>query len=111
MGNHLLSKDQLLAQIENRYAFADFNEEKISFQPTFKFEVGTNKYEQIKKRIPSYCDRILWKIKKNNADKNGIYNDEEKENDDEIKQKMVHCTQYNCCLDETMSDHKPVYGL
>ena len=112
----LLLKDQLLSQIENGYAFADFHEQKIQFQPTFKFEPGTNQYEETKKRMPSYCDRILWKIKKSN-DKNGIYSsdeikeDQEDDGDGALKRKVVNCIKYNCRVDEKMSDHKPVYGL
>ena len=108
--NQLLDKDQLLQQIENGYAFADFNEHKINFQPTFKFEPGTNEYEQVKKRIPSYCDRILWKIKKSvNEQKNGNngYNDDE-HNDN---QRLVNCIKYKSFINEKMSDHKPVIGL
>eukprot|EP01084_Bolivina_argentea_P189147 325371_1 len=87
----LLARDQLLQVIENGYAFADFHEERIEFQPTFKYLIGTDEYEQIKKRTPSYCDRILWKIKKNNNN-NATAHVMEKE-----KEVSCACIRYNCC--------------
>eukprot|EP01084_Bolivina_argentea_P147094 257405_1 len=89
--NDLLGKDQLLNAMRNKEAFDGFNEYKINFQPTFKFEPGTNEYEQIKKRMPSYCDRILWK--------------------ENSGQQKICCVKYDSFLQHNMSDHKPVLGL
>ena len=97
----LMARDQLVAQRDAGYAFADFVEQKITFAPTFKFTAGTDAYDKVKKRTPSFCDRILWKIKKNDD----VYGDGQQE------EKSVHCMRYNCAMDQRMSDHKPVYGL
>lgn len=33
----------------------------ITFLPTYKFKPHTNEYDKSdKKRVPSYCDRVLW---------------------------------------------------
>eukprot|EP01083_Nonionella_stella_P014314 40230_1 len=87
----LLEKDQLMNAIANKKAFVGFTEENINFQPTYKFEPGTNDYEQKKKRMPSYCDRILWRVSDNN--------------------KQVNCVKYATYLEQKLSDHKPVVGL
>jgi len=86
----LLAYDQLRQGIRSTRAFEFFNEAPITFPPTFKFKVGTNQYNT--KRIPSWCDRILWRVgTRANADD-------------------VECAAYNCIGTITLSDHKPVYG-
>jgi len=56
----LLEGDQLRHAIARGEAFAGFREGNATFPPTFKVsrKVGTT-YKA--KRIPSYCDRILWR--------------------------------------------------
>lgn len=45
--------------------FHGFSEGNITFAPTFKFDVGTNHYDSSsKQRVPSYTDRILFKVGK-----------------------------------------------
>ena len=39
-------------------AFQDFQEGRIKFKPTYKFDVGTNTYDTKKLRIPSYTVSI-----------------------------------------------------
>ena len=85
--NELVERDQLLKARKDRKAFVGFNEYPIRFQPTYKYVSGTNQYEH--SRIPSYCDRILWRVKK----------------DDECK---VECVRYYRRLEPKISDHKPV---
>jgi hypothetical protein len=41
--------------------FAEFEEGKINFPPTYKFKVGGQEYDAEKVRTPSWCDRILWR--------------------------------------------------
>ncbi|KAJ3402490.1 hypothetical protein HDV05_008492, partial [Chytridiales sp. JEL 0842] len=41
----LLQSDQLLIEKANRRAFADYEEAKISFLPTYKYDVGTSQYD------------------------------------------------------------------
>jgi inositol polyphosphate 5-phosphatase INPP5B/F len=60
----LRSKDQLSVEREKGNVFQNFEEGTISFPPTYKFQPGTNVYEQRpgkKLRAPAWCDRILWK--------------------------------------------------
>lgn len=38
-----------------------FSEANILFLPTYKFDIGTEIYDTIKKRVPSYTDRILYR--------------------------------------------------
>ena len=42
--DELLLKDQLTQEREAQRAFANFKEGQISFNPTYKFEVGTDNY-------------------------------------------------------------------
>jgi len=85
----LLVQDQLGKEIQAGQAFGSFEEGKIDFQPSYKFDKGTNQYDTSpKKRLPAYCDRILW-----------LRNDE------------VQCLAYKCHMDLKASDHKPVSAL
>ena len=61
----LLKHDQLLKQRHEGKAFAEYNEGKVSFLPTYKYDVGTvGVWESSEKaRAPSWCDRILWRVK------------------------------------------------
>ena len=61
-------------------------EGNITFYPTYKFAVRTRNYD-ITERVPSYCDRILYK------------------NEDKIKQLFYDS------LDFPYSDHQPVASL
>ena len=71
------------------------SEPNISFPPTYKFDVNSSCYDtSSKKRIPSYTDRILFKV-------NGL-------NDLDLSCK---CLEYNSIETLNLSDHKPVLGL
>jgi hypothetical protein len=56
----LLSNDQLYHEMKLGRAFAGFWESLITFPPTFKYDVGTDRYDTAKGRIPSWTDRILY---------------------------------------------------
>uniref|UniRef100_A0A7S0E3I7 Inositol polyphosphate-related phosphatase domain-containing protein n=2 Tax=Hanusia phi TaxID=3032 RepID=A0A7S0E3I7_9CRYP len=57
----LLLNDELLEERENNRVFPSFQEASISFDPTYKFETWTDNYDSVKKRVPSWTDRILFR--------------------------------------------------
>jgi len=58
---HILKEgDQLIREMNNGL-FAGFHEGQIGFDPTYRFERGNRNYSAEKERVPSWCDRILWK--------------------------------------------------
>ncbi|PRP88021.1 hypothetical protein PROFUN_04449 [Planoprotostelium fungivorum] len=58
----LWAHDQLLIETQAKRIFHDFNEGKLTFPPTYKYDVGTKIYDTSEKeRVPSWCDRILWR--------------------------------------------------
>lgn len=60
----LQQHDQLLRQNSNNPLFKllQFEEAPIRFDPTYKYDPGTDYYDRSeKKRIPAWCDRVLYK--------------------------------------------------
>ncbi|POS83951.1 hypothetical protein EPUL_004061 [Erysiphe pulchra] len=60
----LLERDQLLASKKKNpwFKLRAFQELPITFAPTYKYDVGTDKYDTSeKKRSPAWCDRILYR--------------------------------------------------
>ena len=89
----LLANDQLLTQRNAKTVFNGFQEQTITFLPTYKYDIGTCQYDTSeKKRIPAYCDRILWKINPLNFE----------------AQDWIHPISYKSQDSITTSDHKPV---
>lgn len=72
---------------ESGNVFVEFEEGKINFHPTYKYKVGTHDYDEEKVRIPSWCDRILYR-------------------GESIEQLF-----YTSVSSPTISDHKPVCSL
>ncbi|EGC35666.1 hypothetical protein DICPUDRAFT_78660 [Dictyostelium purpureum] len=57
----LYDHDQLKRCMETGRVFGGFREEVISFAPTYKYDLNTNRYDTSQKqRAPAYTDRILW---------------------------------------------------
>ncbi|OHT01400.1 Endonuclease/Exonuclease/phosphatase family protein [Tritrichomonas foetus] len=61
----LLEKDQLTNVLRTHPKISEFDEPKITFKPTFKFDENCNVYDTSPRhRIPSWTDRILIKTVK-----------------------------------------------
>ncbi|KAK9312764.1 Endonuclease/exonuclease/phosphatase [Lipomyces starkeyi] len=57
----LLFWDQLRNEIKEGSVLVGFQEGPISFQPTYKYDIGTNVFDTSEKaRVPAYTDRILY---------------------------------------------------
>ncbi|XP_036426263.1 phosphatidylinositol 3,4,5-trisphosphate 5-phosphatase 1 isoform X1 [Colossoma macropomum] len=93
----LLSRDQLNIEKGSGNIFLDYEEEEITFPPTYRFERETReryaytkaKATGTKYNLPSWCDRVLRK-----------------------SYPMVHvaCHSYGCTTDIMTSDHSPVFA-
>ncbi|XP_032133771.1 phosphatidylinositol 3,4,5-trisphosphate 5-phosphatase 1 isoform X1 [Sapajus apella] len=93
----LLCHDQLLTERKEQKVFLHFEEEEITFAPTYRFERCTrDKYAYTKQKatgmkynLPSWCDRVLWK-----------------------SYPLVHvvCQSYGSTTDIMTSDHSPVFA-
>lgn len=62
----LLERDQLLLSRKRNPGFRlrAFNEQPLTFAPTYKYDVGTDNYDTSeKKRAPAWCDRVLYRGK------------------------------------------------
>nr|XP_015216796.1 PREDICTED: phosphatidylinositol 3,4,5-trisphosphate 5-phosphatase 1 isoform X2 [Lepisosteus oculatus] len=98
-GQHqeLLIKDQLTIEKKEGKVFLLYEEEDITFPPTYRFERDTReryaytkaKATGTKYNLPSWCDRVLWK-----------------------SYPMAHvvCQSYGCTTDIMTSDHSPVFA-
>ncbi|KAL3817355.1 hypothetical protein ACHAXA_004481 [Cyclostephanos tholiformis] len=83
----LLRRDQLLQTMASGRAFSNFNEGKITFLPTFKFDKGTSNYDTShKRRVPAWTDRIVFRSNK------------------------VSVLEYDSVAQAKHSDHRPVFG-
>ncbi|KAJ3193294.1 hypothetical protein HK101_005090 [Irineochytrium annulatum] len=59
--SELFAYDQLMQEKAAKKVFVDFEEPPVDFPPTYKFDVGTSRYDTSeKRRAPSWCDRIQW---------------------------------------------------
>lgn len=85
----VLEKDQLKMEREKGGILKRYTEAAIKFAPSYHFDVGTDRYDTSEKqRVPSWCDRILWR----DGDK-------------------VQPQAYECIYNAKSSDHKPVAFL
>lgn len=80
--------DQFLKARSMNPLFFELEEGPLSFNPTYKYDFNSDEYDSSKKkRVPAWCDRILWR-----------------------KNKSVKLVAYNVA-NYNYSDHRPVYGL
>lgn len=83
----LLAADQLLEHMSSGAVFPNYLEGPIKFAPTYKYDIGTDRYDSSEKmRIPAWTDRILYQG-----------------ND-------LHLTHY-ARAELRASDHRPVYAV
>ena len=82
----LIKYDQLYKYQNENKTIWEMVEAPVMFSPTYKYFIGKYEYD-ISKRIPGWCDRILFKRNSNTVP-----------------------LSYNKCILAT-SDHQPVYGL
>ncbi|NWW27618.1 PI5PA phosphatase, partial [Falcunculus frontatus] len=104
--SQLWEKDQLNIAKSTWPVLRGFQEGPLNFPPTFKFDVGTNKYDSsAKKRKPAWTDRILWKIKPPSKGwgAGGHW----------PSQGVLSVSQLCYCshMEYTISDHKPVAAI
>ncbi|KAJ1516358.1 hypothetical protein HMI55_002453 [Coelomomyces lativittatus] len=90
--NALLEKEQLTNTLKKGVAFHGYCEALVHFRPTYKYDIGTCKFDTSeKKRTPAWCDRILWL--------------------NLIDPSIVQNLSYQSHPDYLDSDHKPVSAL
>ncbi|XP_055502093.1 phosphatidylinositol 3,4,5-trisphosphate 5-phosphatase 1 isoform X1 [Leucoraja erinacea] len=95
--HELLAKDQLTIEMNDKKVFLQFQEEEITFPPTYRYErdkrdtytYTKQKATGLKYNLPSWCDRVLWKSYPN---------------------VHVMCQSYGCTTDIVTSDHSPVFA-
>ncbi|CAL1534383.1 unnamed protein product [Lymnaea stagnalis] len=86
----LLGADQLLKYMKEEKIFGGFQEGRINFHPTFKFDLNKDDYDtSSKNRVPSYTDRVMFRCKRKND---------------------ISCIVYDAVMDIKVSDHRPVFG-
>lgn len=92
--DELRSLDQLNMERAAGRVLENFEEGRLNFAPTYKYQPGTDVYDQRpdkKVRAPAWCDRILWMAQEDPA----------------------HVEQLSYARSETpnFSDHKAVYSM
>ncbi len=95
-------------------AFKGFKEAKIHFPPTYKYDVGSQKFDtSSKQRAPAYTDRILYKYKLPPLGfrrSSGIAGDVPAGSSFGIPSSPIKCIAYDSVQSITSSDHKPVWA-
>ncbi|KRT85816.1 hypothetical protein AMK59_1973 [Oryctes borbonicus] len=85
---NILRYDQLGMEQSSGRVFEGYTENEITFQPTYKYDLNTDKFDSSEKaRAPAWCDRILY------------------------RGKGMHQMVYRSHMEYRMSDHKPVSAL
>ncbi|KAI9323192.1 Endonuclease/exonuclease/phosphatase [Dichotomocladium elegans] len=98
----LLEYDQLSIERNAGRTFPMFDEGKITFPPTYKYDAHTNNYDTSpKRRSPSWTDRVLWKKERTRFS-------EKSETQHEPFLKLLAYDHFKGMM---LSDHKPVYAL
>lgn len=86
----LVENDQLHIELRAKRVLESFTEPPLKFRPTYKLDIGTDVYDTgKKKRIPAWCDRILYVDRPD---------------------RVLECFEYDADWSITTSDHKPVHA-
>ncbi len=87
----ITNHDELNIIIAQDKGFKHFLEGRITFEPTYKYDINSDNYDTSEKcRIPSYCDRILYRSRQKGS---------------------ISCSYYDAIKEIKTSDHRPVFGL
>ncbi|KDQ53055.1 hypothetical protein JAAARDRAFT_39767 [Jaapia argillacea MUCL 33604] len=87
--DYLIAHDQLCKEMKHNRGFRlrSFTEGPLIFAPTYKYDRRSNEYDTSeKRRVPAWCDRILWRSR------------------DERRVTQLHYQRYEA----NISDHRPI---
>ncbi|KAI0301894.1 DNase I-like protein [Multifurca ochricompacta] len=83
----LLVHDQLTKEMKTNIRLHSFMEGPITFPPTYKYDLHSTEYDTSeKRRIPAWCDRVLWRAR------------------DPTRVEQLHYRRY----EPDISDHRPI---
>lgn len=107
----MLQYDQLRPRMADGRVFVGFVEAPITFPPTYKFDPGTNIYDTSEKqRVPSWCDRILYKCSLVETSRRRSATNTEPNMTSSSPEDPPLCLLYrSIAIDD--SDHKPVTAV
>ena len=92
----LYENDQLNLQMVHGQAFPWYQEMRVNFLPTYKYDVGTDNYDTSEKaRIPAWCDRVVYKANTKSGQDGGV---------------LLKGLEYGSAQNLRFSDHRPVYA-
>ena len=98
----LFKRDQLrLEQVKGDLSSSflhKFMEMEINFEPSYKYEPGTDRFDLSKGRPPAWCDRVLWTIHKRRYPKIT----------DSEPRSVVKPVSYGIHMQPKVSDHRAV---
>ena len=84
---NLLAHDQLAKEMKTNVRLRSFLEGPITFPPTYKYDLHSTEYDTSeKRRIPAWCDRVLWRAR------------------DPTRVEQLHYRRY----EPDISDHRPI---
>ncbi|SCV69067.1 BQ2448_2087 [Microbotryum intermedium] len=113
----LLTHDQLRQEQAKGRTLHHLREGEITFQPTYKFKVGTvDTYKAFTKRIPGWTDRILFSCWSDGESGAGEFIKRETLKSGQVversaKRKGAKVELYTSIMSFTGSDHKPVTAI
>ncbi|KAL1402580.1 hypothetical protein pipiens_006028 [Culex pipiens pipiens] len=108
----LMHTDQLTSVLADGAAFKGFNEAKITFPPTYKYDPGTQRFDtSSKQRAPAYTDRILYKFKPMAVTAVHRRTSSIAGKGHHHPPVPVTCLAYDSVQSIITSDHKPVWAL